>query len=537
MERGTSTIRAGRTMPSNAVLAATCSKACKDGDPAAFKELVRLASLDPEAVRQAVQFDFSALPDTGHTLQDHEESLARLTSPEMAREAFQSLEDLAEKLRRRGQNRIVYVTNNPWGGGGVSSLIQAQGRLAKLLGIELEWHRLHATHSNTAGVPRELYTAMHFGMGARDFDVREEMKPWLQDVRDTYSLLQTVAHDPTVASVCLEDHQVAPLIPHFNDSRAFAAKPKPIMWRCHFDTLALTDAQARGDHDNPIIDFWHQTVGRFTRTLSPTDVVAYQRGALIRDPHQQAPLAELSPGVDPLEPRNTPLTKVELEAHLQEVERDHNIKLPRANTFVTGGRFVPQKGMAMVMRAFAEAAKEDPDVNLVIFGPNPSGDPIKDRYFDQLSRLHYSLEPHVRDRVFIVTGYTDVRRFYQLAAGDADESGRPGLPTILMSFAEGYNLMVDEANVAGCPVLSTTAVKRMGESPDLEPWRVELRDLGVPDPDAHYRFEDGRALPSSDEALKIEQRLITPMVRAVRLRQQDPKAYERSVDMNLSRLS
>ncbi len=522
-------------VPTAKEVAEIAGQACVSGDENAIHELLRISDVHPELVRKAIAFDFSALPGAKTTLEDYEHSLAKLTDPATARATFQELAEHAQRLKKTGRDRIVFVSNNPWGGGGVSSLVTAQGRLAALLGLNLEWHRLHATHADTASIPRELYTAMHFGMRDPSFDVRAEMRPWLDDAGRTYKLLRTVAHDPRVALVSLEDHQVAPLIPKFVDARHLAKNDPRIMWRCHFDTLAHRHAVENGNRDAPIVDFWHEAVGRFVRELGSNDVAAFQQGSVVRDPHAVAPLAVLSPGVDPLEPRNTPLTASELEEHLREVERDHGIKLPRKNTFVTGGRFVPQKGMAMVMRAFAVAAKEDPEANLVVFGPKPSGDPIKDRYFDQLMRLHHSLPEDVRDRVFIVTGYNDVRRFYQLAAGHADGGGHAPLPAVFMSFAEGYNLMVDEAVVTQCPVLSTTAIKRMADVESLGPWTVELRDLGVPDPDGHYTFSDPRSASNptpSGEAKEIEQRLARSMGQLLRMRREDPAAYAQAAEAN-----
>jgi glycosyltransferase involved in cell wall biosynthesis len=118
-----------------------------------------------------------------------------------------------------------------------------------------------------------------------------------------------------------------------------------------------------------------------------------------------------------------------------QVEAGMNYKTsPDTFTFLTVGRLVPVKNIALQIRAFAKVVSKSPHARLVIVG---SGYELPRL---QLLTTHYSLQTHIH----FVGKQEKVSQFYQTA--DA---------FILTSDAEGWGVAVVEAAAHALPIIMT----------------------------------------------------------------------------------
>lgn len=120
------------------------------------------------------------------------------------------------------------------------------------------------------------------------------------------------------------------------------------------------------------------------------------------------------------------------EAHQERPAKDYTAHQPF--TFVTVGRLVPVKNIALQLRALADVVKTDPGVTLVIAGDGP------DRPYLMSLTSSLGLEDHVT-----FTGQlTDVSSVYK----EADVF-------LLTSKREGWGMVIIEAASFGLPIIMT----------------------------------------------------------------------------------
>lgn len=101
---------------------------------------------------------------------------------------------------------------------------------------------------------------------------------------------------------------------------------------------------------------------------------------------------------------------------------------------VSVGRLVPRKGFDFLIRSLAKIPDER--VQALIVGSGPEG--------DRLHELAKSLG--ISDRVHIISGATDERKFQYLSVADV---------FVLSSVHEGFGIVVQEAMQVGLPIIAT----------------------------------------------------------------------------------
>lgn len=154
----------------------------------------------------------------------------------------------------------------------------------------------------------------------------------------------------------------------------------------------------------------------------------------------QVPVMTLRSAFDPTAFRAALLPREQARARLG---------LPQGNTPVLGavGRLVPGKGFGCLIDAFAGALPARPDLRLVIVGEGPARTALQAR-IDELQ---------LRDKVLLPGHVDDAAQLYRAFDWVA-----------IPSLSEGLGLIMQEAVMAGVPVLSS----------DLDVFREQLADSG-----------------------------------------------------------
>ncbi|CDZ42883.1 glycosyltransferase [Neorhizobium galegae] len=129
------------------------------------------------------------------------------------------------------------------------------------------------------------------------------------------------------------------------------------------------------------------------------------------------------------------------------------------------GRFHAKKGCALLIEAFARIAASDPDLDLVMAGPDPSG--LKSKLIAQAARA----------------GIADRIHWPGMVAGDAKWGAfRAAEAFVLPSHQENFGIVVAEAMVCATPVLLTDKVNI---------WReVQMSGGGLVGPDTFEGIEN-----------------------------------------------
>ena len=317
-----------------------------------------------------------------------------------------ALDSAAEQLRGA---RILHLNATPYGGG-VSELLRSAVPLLTDLGLDAEWHvitgdepffRVTKTiHNGLQGDPQELTDEdrdAYLATCARNADM-------LQDDWDF-----VVVHDPQPAAV----------LPLRGKSSA------RWVWRCHIETSApnpSTWAFLRSflaDYDAAVF-----TLPEFVPPDLPIDHVAI-----------------IPPAIDPLSPKNLPLSRLTAHQVLDWI----GVRLDRP--LVTQvSRFDPWKDPLGVIRAYRLAREEVPKLQLALVGSMALDDPEGwDLYREIQAEAGDDPDVHVFTNLTGV-GNIEVNAFQRLSS-----------VVLQKSIREGFGLVVSEALWKGTPVVAGRA--------------------------------------------------------------------------------
>ena len=382
---------------------------------------------------------------------------------------------LARRLRNQtasGRGRLVCFSNS-FSGGGIAEMYRSLCVSLAGVGVDVEWHGMTFFSCDPTFLegPRKVFDALQGRTSCVLSEV--EIRVWESVAALIARVFASVCYDPRVAALVFEDHHAAFLIPYFAATRkkavAAGQPPQRFIWRLHFDTEGLkrgsSDAQAA----------W----GLLSRKLESLDgafgdTVLFQPWSLPSSLPASAstPLHvfKMPPGVDLLAPKNFPLASNdvlnkllgEIDAAQGTIHQELRAKnMPvldvagapppwtagDAHWLVTGGRLVPWKGIFATVSAFATCAADHPKVNLAVAIAVSLDDPRKVTGYATLIQLIKQLRMQQRIRV-VVNESSRLNALYTLA-------GRSSLPVVLCSYAEGWNLMADEAALHGAVPLTS----------------------------------------------------------------------------------
>ncbi len=322
--------------------------------------------------------------------------------PIVGGEAIAEIRKLAESLQGA---KVVHINATPYGGG-VAEILSTLVPLMRDVGLEAEWQVIYGEEEFFSTTK-----ALHNGLQGMDVPLTEGMK----DVYRRYNRLNAEAFQDGYDFVVVHDPQPAALL-HFHGGGG----SKHWIWRCHIDT-STPDPEVWA-FIKPYLEEYE--VGIFHKREYAGDL-GFDK------------LAVIPPSINPLSPKNTPLS-VEQS---REIIARFGIDVERP-LLLQVSRFDPWKDPLGVIDAYRMVKEEAPEVQLALVGSMATDDPEGWYYLDKTSRhagedfdIHILHNYHgVHDR--------EVNAFQTVADVVIQKSTR-----------EGFGLVVTEAMWKGKPVV------------------------------------------------------------------------------------
>ncbi len=314
---------------------------------------------------------------------------------------------LAEPLQGA---RVVHVNATAFGGG-VAEMLVTLVPLMRDVGLDAEWQVIEGEDEFF-----NVTKACHNGLQGMDIPFTEEMKT----VWQRYNEVNAAMFEGQYDFVVVHDPQPAGLLHYHGRERG-----KHWAWRCHIDT----------SHPNPAYwDFFAPYIsgyeaGIFTMEQYVGPGVAFKHLALI------------TPTIDPLSPKNTPMPL----RRAREIVAHFGIDVNRP-LITQVSRFDPWKDPLGVIDAYRIIKAQVPEVQLALVGSMASDDPEGWYYLDKAVRhAGEDLDIHVLHN-FHGVGALEVGAFQ--TASDV---------VVQKSRREGFGLVVTEALWKEKPVVGGNA--------------------------------------------------------------------------------
>lgn len=332
-------------------------------------------------------------------------------APVVGEDVIAELQKLAAPLQGA---RVVHISSTAYGGG-VAEMLHTLVPLMRNAGLEAEW-RVIAGNDDFFAVTK----AMHNALQGMDLDLTPAM-------RATYlhaNVDNAVYFEDEFDFVIVHDPQPAPL-------RALRlADGGRWIWRCHIDLTAA----------NPT--YW----GFLRPFVQEFDAAIFTMPEYIKDDLKVGKIAIVPPAIDPLSPKNAPMSAADARhvVQLYGVNPDHPV-------LVQVSRFDPWKDPLGVIDVYQNVKREFPDVQLVMVGSMASDDPEGMEYY-QRTKDYAGDDPNVHllsnlDGV----GNVEVNAFQSVATVVLQKSLREGFG---LTVAEGLwkSKPVIGGNVGGIPL-------------------------------------------------------------------------------------
>jgi trehalose synthase len=319
------------------------------------------------------------------------------------------LDDLARHAADLRGARVLHVNATPYGGG-VSELLRSSVPILNDLGLSVHWKIIRGD-DRFFHVTKKIHNGLQ---GAADDLTESEREAYLGTSRRNAELLQD-GYD----FVFLHDPQPAGLLSLREKGDA------TWIWRCHIDTA----------QPNPGI--W-----AFLREyLTPFDAAVFTMASFVPPDSPIGRVEIIPPAIDPLSPKNMPLTDTTASAVLEWIGVQFDGPLVSQIS-----RFDPWKDPLGVIAAFRLAREEVPDLQLALVGSMALDDPEGwDIYREVSEAARTDPDIHVFTNLTGV-GNIEVNAFQRLSQ-----------VAIQKSLREGFGLVVSEALWKGTPVVAGNA--------------------------------------------------------------------------------
>lgn len=313
--------------------------------------------------------------------------------------------DVLDLGRRLAGKRILFLSATH-SGGGVAELLKPEVALLQDLGIAAEWWTLKAPKSFFE-ITKQIHNGLQgdrINLKPSQWDAYEDFNHRLGSHLAAGSWDFIVVHDPQPAAV-------AKLIPDRGAARW--------IWRCHIDTK----------HANP------HYLRRFIPYWNEYDGSVFTMAKFVPEGYMPKHLAVIPVAIDPLNAKNTPMTK----AAAAEIVAGFGVDVKKP--LVTQvSRFDPWKDPLGVVEAWKLAKEQLPDLQLALVGDMAADDPQGRVILRGVEAVSVG-----QPDLFVIAGRADDR---------AVQAFQTHSNVILQkSLREGFGLTVAEALWAKTPVI------------------------------------------------------------------------------------
>lgn len=304
------------------------------------------------------------------------------------------IRDLAEGLRGA---RVVHINATAFGGG-VAEILQSLVPLMRDVGLSAEWQVIRGEAEFF-----RVSKAFHNGLQGMGLDLTAEMK----SVWEGYNKRNADAFEGEYDFIVVHDPQPAGLR-HF----CRHATGRYWIWRSHIDT------------SHPNMEFW----GFMVPFLRPYQAAVFSMSQYVGPGVHFPELAIIHPSIDPLSPKNRPISLDEAER----VVSASGVDLGRP-LITQISRFDPWKDPLGVIDAYRIVKRSAPAVQLVLMASMARDDPEGWEYL-RLTTEHAEGDPDVHLLHFDRNNDLEVNAFQ--TRSDV---------VIQKSVREGFGLVVTEA--------------------------------------------------------------------------------------------
>jgi trehalose synthase len=323
--------------------------------------------------------------------------------PIIGEKVIEQVRALAEPLRGA---RVVHINATAFGGG-VAEILSTLVPLMRDVGLEAEWQVIEGKDEFF-----NVTKACHNGLQGMDIPFTEEMKAIWRRYNEMNAALFEGEYDLAI----VHDPQPAGLLHYHGKERG-----KHWVWRCHVDT----------SHPNPTYwDFFAPYISEYEAGIFTMEQYV---GPGVKFEH----LAIIAPTIDPLSPKNAPMS---VDKAWEIVAR---FDIDRSRPLVTQvSRFDPWKDPLGVIDAYRVVKEQVPQVRLAMVGSMASDDPEGWYYLDKTIR-HAGKD----EDIHILHNFHGV--------GDLEVGAFQTVSDVVIqkSTREGFGLVVTEALWKGKPVV------------------------------------------------------------------------------------
>ena len=323
--------------------------------------------------------------------------------PIVGDEVLEEIQRLARVLKGA---KVVHINATAFGGG-VAEILMTLVPLMRDVGLDAEWQVIEGADEFF-----NVTKASHNGLQGMEIPLTEEMKSiWRQ-----YNEQNAKIFEGEYDYIIVHDPQPAGLLHYHGRSGG-----EHWIWRCHIDT----------SHPNPFYwDFYAPYIDVYEAAVFTMEQYV---GPRVDFKH----LAIIPPTIDPLSPKNAPISLEEA----QEVVSGFGTDLSRP--LVTQvSRFDPWKDPLGVIDAYRLVKAEIPEVQLALVGSMASDDPEGWYFLDKTSR-HAGKD----DDIYILHNFHGVGGYEVGCFQTASDV------VIQKSTREGFGLVVTEGLWKGKPVI------------------------------------------------------------------------------------
>ena len=322
-------------------------------------------------------------------------------------EVVDAIRALAEPLHGA---RVAHINATAYGGG-VAEILYTLVPLMRDVGLAADWWVIEGADEFFS-----VTKAFHNGLQGADIPLTAEMK----EIYERYNRRNAADFSPANYDfIVVHDPQPAAL------RAILGCHNARWVWRCHIDTS--TPNPAFWDYLRPF--------------LTEYDAAIFTLQDFVGQGLELAHIAIIPPSIDPLSPKNCPLSPQEVRGVVARFGVDTTRPL-----LVQVSRFDPWKDPLGVIDAYRLVKQEMPQVQLALVGSMAADDPEGWFFYDRT--LRHAGED---DDIYVL------HNFHGVGAPEVNAFQRAADVVIQKSTREGFGLVVTEALWKGKPVVGGRA--------------------------------------------------------------------------------